>query len=159
MILSGSKSKALSWGGWALVLVLGAVLLPLLPIWAQEPAAQSPSTAADAVPAAEPQPAGVVFPQSLDGRMSPETIRQLLKQLEQTRALLLQTELRLQKALEQQEKSLRVRDYSMAPGTFAAPSTEKRLQDLEKKFELLLKKLESLHAPQGSLPPKQGVVN
>lgn len=157
MILCGTKPRALSWAGCGLVIALGIILLPLLPTLAQTPSYPAPPPG----PGLAAAPGGVAGPGAqapaspgqdvFDGRMSPETIRQLLKQLEQTRSQLLQTELRLQRALEQLEKSNRTPDVTINfSGRPTATSTEQRLQLLEQKFDALLKELKSPHRPNDS---------
>jgi beta-lactamase regulating signal transducer with metallopeptidase domain len=75
MILRGTTPRALSGGGMAVVLILGAALLPLMPTWAQEPPRPPEPPAPPELPA-QVQPSGDVDdpkPRPIPAQRQPKT--------------------------------------------------------------------------------------
>jgi bla regulator protein BlaR1 len=156
MILQGRTSRSLSRSGLTVVLVLGLALLPLAPTLAQPgPAAQLPASA-QRMPASERffddlrscqschgTPHGSVKKEVVVDKAHDEVVR-LMDAVKLRRKQLLDAESALKAALRRFDaQQAAKKPVHQLPRNEVYPS-DRRLQDVEKKLELLLKEVEKL---------------
>jgi beta-lactamase regulating signal transducer with metallopeptidase domain len=86
MILQGSTPRRLTWGGWLVVLALGALVLPLLPAPAQQPKALAEPSGTAAEPKRETDPSRDEV-EALEARLRVKEaeLRELAVRLEQAK--------------------------------------------------------------------------
>jgi bla regulator protein blaR1 len=165
MIMRGRTPRALSELGFVAMLGFGAILLPLVPSWAQQPGSTTPPAVAPAGadPFSDAQPPGAPavarFALQDDGRddgtrQAQDEIRQLTEQIRNLQRQMDNANRRLQRAhdrLAEQERNLSRRDAGPRPVTAETPrrrpgggNTEDRLAQLERKLDAVLEEMQSL---------------
>jgi len=179
MIMRGTTPRALSAAGFLAVVGLGALLLPLLPTWAQQPAddlpvrERQPGRSREEKPRPDPasrrearRDAQSDDLQEYQEELSKlrEQLRHKAQELDAYRAHVEQAETTLRMKMDERSRFLASRQSSepergRPAGREASSDTDRRLREVERKLDLLLSEVQGLrqeirrgHEPAANSP-------
>lgn len=147
MILKGNTPRALSLGGLIAVLGLGAVLLPLLPTWAQDKPREQPARDKPQRPESTPQQREEADKLRAEIAKTHEHLQKMRQQMEETHGHLQRMVQRLAELEGRHEPRER------GPAHDRANELERRLDAMMRELEQMRRELKGGHRPDG--PPRR----